>query len=59
MASGQEEDPVALVALAEVRGTGDLEVRSVSGSDLNTENAREGATDVGGGVYGEGVVEKL
>ena len=59
MAGGQEEDPIALVALAEVRGTGDLGVRNISGRDLNTESASEGATDVGVGVYGEGVVEKL
>jgi hypothetical protein len=45
-------------ALAEVQGTGALEVRRVSGSDLNTESASEGATDVGGGIYGEDVVEK-
>lgn len=58
VAGGQEEDPVAFAALAEVQGTGALEVRSVSGSDLNTKSASEGATDVSGGVYGEDVVEK-
>jgi hypothetical protein len=50
VAGGQEEDPVALAA---------LEGRSVSGSDQNTESTSEGATDIGGGVYGEEVVEKL
>jgi hypothetical protein len=59
VAGGQEEDPVAMVALAEVQGTGALNMRSVSGSDLYTESASEGATDVGGGVYGEDVAEKL
>jgi hypothetical protein len=59
VAGSQEEDSVALAALAEVQGTGALEVRSVSGSDLNTESASEGATDAGGGVCGANVVEKL
>ena len=48
-----------MAAFAEVQGPVGLEVRSVSRSDLNTESASEGATDVGGGVYGEDVVEKL
>jgi hypothetical protein len=58
VAGGQEEDPIALATLAEVQGTSALEVRSFSRSTLNTESASEGAPDVGGGVYGEDVVEK-
>lgn len=59
LAGGREEDLVALAALVEVQGTGTLEVRSGSGSDLNTESGSEGATYVSGGVYGGDVVEKL
>lgn len=62
MAGSQEEDPVTLATLAEIQGTGALELRSVSGRDLHTESASEGATDVtdvGGGVYGARVVEKF
>jgi len=47
-----------LAALAEVQGTSAFEVRSVLGSDLNTESASEGTTDIGGGVYGEDEIEK-
>ena len=50
VAGGREEDPVALAALAEVQDTGALEVRSVSGSDLDAESTGEGAADVGGGI---------
>jgi hypothetical protein len=35
VAGSQEENPVALAAFAEVQGTGTLEVRSGSGSDLD------------------------